>query len=157
MLYVAYGSNIPTKQILSRCPSAVFYGKGFIKDYELKFNFHADIEPCIGEKVPCVVWDIDNVDFQMLDYYEGYPRYYGRHYVFVELENGEMEKAIVYEMNIERKVLTSPSKDYVDCIRSGYKEFNLDEWHLDKAIDEIGIDNRTEEKYYRYVVDTKED
>ena len=86
----------------------------------------------------------------MLDFYEGYPKYYGRHYVLVETENGETEKAIVYEMNIENKAPYSPSKDYFECIKDGYKEFGLDYKYLNDAVAEVGIDNSITEVYYRH-------
>ena len=35
-LYVAYGSNINTEQMMFRCPDAEIYATGMVQDYELR-------------------------------------------------------------------------------------------------------------------------
>ena len=79
MLYVAYGSNTNLEQMEFRCPNSTLIGNGKIKGWKLVFNIHADIVK--GKKtdeVPVVIWDIHYKDWESLDIYEGYPKYYIR-------------------------------------------------------------------------------
>lgn len=141
MYYVAYGSNIPTEEINSRCYNPKFVGSGYIEDYKLVFNYHADIEVSNGDKVPCVVYEIDDTELKGLDFYEGFPRYYGRHNVLVTLKTEYGKefkiKALVYEMQIENKVRREPDYSYVNRIMNGYREFKLDETYLLDALKEV--------------------
>ena len=139
MLYVGYGSNIPSNEMFSRCHSAKYVGKGYIKDYELKFNFHADIDYKKGSKVPCVVYEITSkYDIENLDFYEGYPHYYDRHNVDVILDNGENLECVVYEMTPKAKQPSSPTHEYFYRILKGYKEYELDENVLKTALKNVG-------------------
>ena len=47
-IYVAYGSNINTEQMMFRCPDAEIYATGMVQDYELSFNKVATLLPCSG-------------------------------------------------------------------------------------------------------------
>ena len=130
MLYVAYGSNIPSRELLVRCPSAKFVGKGYIENYKLRFNMYADVSPSVGDRVPCVVYDITNdKDWEMLDYYEGYPTLYTKHNVSVTLENiGDIDvECVVYEMVDNFKIVDKlPSDSYINRVLVGYEEYKLD-------------------------------
>lgn len=147
--YVGYGSNIPSEEMISRCPSAKYIAKGYIKDYDLNFNYYADIDIAIGCKVPCVVYEIDESDLQNLDYYEGYPTLYCRHYVNVIVTDTIIEgvkcklnndkciiKALVYEMNLEHKEEQMPLNSYVKRILSGYVEYDLDKNYILNKVEE---------------------
>lgn len=132
MLYVAYGSNIGS-EIKNRCPSAKAIGSGYILGYELNFYYYADIDINSVSNVPCVVYDIADEDWDMLDYYEGYPTLYGRHYVDC-IVNGEHLKAIAYEMNFNHKKYSMPSNSYFDRVVAGYMEFGLDLKYLKERL-----------------------
>lgn len=43
-IYVAYGSNINTEQMMFRCPDAEIYATGMVQDYELSFNKVATLQ-----------------------------------------------------------------------------------------------------------------
>lgn len=89
-LYVAYGSNLNLKQMAYRCPSASIYGTGQLTNWELLYrgsatNSHATIAKKHGSYVPVLLWNIEPEDEKRLDIYEGYPRYYYKQNVMVDI------------------------------------------------------------------------
>lgn len=137
MFYVAYGSNINQNQMAYRCPTAIVYGRGLVKDYRLVFNTHADIIPEIGCEVPVLVWDItSDTEWATLDRYEGVKGgYYERQTVRVEMEHGEEVDAIVYVMCEQRKGFMLPYRQYWDGIVEGYEWQGMDKGYLYEALD----------------------
>ena len=97
-LYIAYGSNLNLVQMAARCPSARVYAKGVLNNWELVFrgakrNSHATIERKSGSTVPVLVWEIQPIDEYRLDIYEGYPCYYFKKNIMVDIE-GRKKKAM---------------------------------------------------------------
>ena len=79
--YIAYGSNLNIRQMRIRCPHARVIGTAVINDYELLFKgsrtgAYLTIEPKEGGEVPVVVWEVTESDEAALDRYEGYPVFY---------------------------------------------------------------------------------
>ncbi|MEY8414793.1 gamma-glutamylcyclotransferase family protein [Tissierella praeacuta] len=142
-LYIAYGSNLNVEQMIYRCPTAKVYGKGILKGYQLLFkgtpnNAYLTIEAKVGGEVPVVVWDIRPSDEISLDRYEGYPSFYYKEDIPVELETGEVVEAMVYIMTNkikDRINLNLPSEYYLNAVREGYKRFGLDLKYLDEALE----------------------
>lgn len=149
MLYVAYGSNMSLSQMAHRCPKSKVVGVGKIKGFRLVFNVHADIIPTDNKKdeVPVLVWDIHFDDWKHLDFYEGYPRYYVKEVIEVEID-GKIEKATVYVMNSRRKGISPPSKTYFDCIEEGYIKNGIDTKYLYDVL-EYSYENKTEHNQYK--------
>ena len=133
MLYAAYGSNINLEQMKFRCPNNKVIGKGYIKDYKLAFNYHADIILFKGSEVPVLFWEIDKEDWKNLDRYEGYPNYYVKQTVKAVFEDKEIE-CIVYVMTQYYDCLVAPSYDYFNTILCGYEENKMDCRFLIKAV-----------------------
>lgn len=105
-LYVAYGSNLNLKQMAYRCPSASIYSTGQLTNWELLYrgsatNSHATIAKKHGSYVPVLLWNIEPEDEKRLDIYEGYPRYYYKQNVMVDI-GGKKKRAMVYIMNQQR-------------------------------------------------------
>lgn len=142
-LYAAYGSNLNTEQMGYRCPTAEICGKGIIQDYRLLFKGMPDsayltIESCRGKKVPVLVWEIGPEDEKALDMYEGYPNFYYKKDIQVELENGEVVTAMVYIMTDkikDRISLNPPSRMYWDIVLEGYQSAGFDPDFLGEALD----------------------
>ena len=149
MLYIAYGSNMNRSQMDYRCPNSYVVCNGKLKGYKLVFNYHADVIKTNNENdiVPVVVWNIADNDWGRLDVYEGYPSYYVKETVNVILDNGNIEKAIVYVMANNRKGVCPPLQSYFDCIYEGYIESGIDVKYLYDAL-EYSFDNKT--KYNKY-------
>ena len=132
ILYAAYGSNINLKQMAYRCPNSEVAGTSMLKGYELQFRHHATIELEENSEVPILLWELDKMDESILDKYEGWPKYYIKENVTVEL-NGKEVEAMIYIMNGNRPIET-PSVSYYDTIEQGYRENGLDLKYLETAL-----------------------
>ena len=120
-LYVAYGSNLNLSQMARRCPNAKVVGCGVLKDYQLTFRRVATI------------WEITPTDERALDIYEGYPSYYRKETVTVDMLKGKVE-AMVYIMNGGEPQL--PPDGYYKVIEQGYADVGLDSKYLLGALDD---------------------
>ena len=137
-LYIAYGSNLNLPQMAFRCPTAKVVGASEIKGYELLFRGGrkgavATVEPLEGGSVPVLLWKIRCGDEQALDRYEGYPRFYRKEMMEVEL-NGKTVPGMVYVMNGGHE-LGAPSDFYLNTILEGYKTAGFDTDFLDQAVE----------------------
>lgn len=145
-LYIAYGSNLNISQMKYRCPTAKLIGTGMLENYELQFkgmpnNSHATIAEKEGNTVPVGVWEILPNDEKSLDRYEGYPSYYFKKDIPVQMKDGYELNAMVYIMNLEQN-FGLPSEHYYDTVCQGYLDCKLDINVLNKAVD------NSAEKFY---------
>lgn len=127
-LYIAYGSNLNLTQMAARCPSARVYSTGTLNNWELvyrgnKTNSHATIIRKQNSIIPVLVWEIQPRDEYYLDIYEGYPCYYFKKDIMVDI-GGSKKKAMVYIMNPNHHP-GKPSAGYVETIRQGYIDNGL--------------------------------
>lgn len=138
-IYIAYGSNLNLPQMARRCPTAKVLGKSELKDYELLFRgsktgSYATVEPCEGKNVPVILWSVGKNDEFALDRYEGYPTFYEKENMPIELD-GKTVDAFVYVMT-QGHQLGMPSQRYVDTIAEGYQSAGFDFSILEDAINE---------------------
>lgn len=141
-LYIAYGSNLNLQQMERRCPTAKVYGKGELKDYRLLFkgatdNAYATIQPLKDVKVPVLVWELKAEDEKALDIYEGFPHFYYKKDLEVELEGGEKVTAMVYMMTDkikDRINLNIPSERYLKIVEEGYTAAGFDIGFIEEAL-----------------------
>lgn len=136
-LYIAYGSNLNIAQMTMRCPTAQIFSTGQLNNWELiyrgsKTGSHATIRRKKGSTIPVLVWDIQPQDEKNLDMYEGFPVYYYKQNIMVEI-GGNRRKAMVYIMN-DRALPGMPSPHYVNTIRQGYKDNGFDISVLEKSL-----------------------
>ncbi len=141
--YIAYGSNLNLPQMRVRCPNARTIGTSVIDGYQLLFKgsktgSYLTIEPKEGGKVPVVVWEVTESDEKELDRYEGYPTFYYKKTMTLdvkEIRTGKIRRkeAFVYIMHEERK-LGSPSRYYIRTCLDGYRAFGFDERYLYDAL-----------------------
>jgi len=135
--YISYGSNLHIDQMKYRCPTATVVGKSELMGYKLIFkgaptNAYATIEENKGSTVPVLVWDIKPRDERNLDIYEGYPTFYYKKNLVIEVEGTEVE-AMVYIMN-EKAQLGIPSQRYYNTISIGYETAGFDVTFLEEAL-----------------------
>lgn len=135
--YIAYGSNLHLEQMKYRCPTATVVGKSELVGYKLIFkgapiNAYATIEENINDTVPILIWELKPQDEKALDRYEGYPTFYYKKNITVEVEGTQVE-AMVYIMN-EKAQIGIPSPRYYQIIRTGYKNAGFDESVLEDAL-----------------------
>ena len=141
--YIAYGSNLNANQMKRRCPTAKVVGTGFIEDYELLFKGsktggYLTIEKAEGKSLPVAIWKVTELDEQALDRYEGYPTFYYKADVEIDIKGIKTgkeyrKKAFVYIMHEDRDV-GMPSKYYVMTCLEGYKTFGFSPKYLEDAI-----------------------
>ncbi len=129
-LYMAYGSNINLDQMAYRCPTAGPVATAVLKDYALLFRGGrrggvATIEPQKGAAVPVLLWAIKPEDELSLDHYEGFPGFYGKQMMEVEL-GGKTVSAMAYVMT-PGHAADRPTSYYLNVIAEGYAQagFNL--------------------------------
>jgi len=137
-LYIAYGSNLNLTQMACRCPTAKVVGTSELKDYELLFRGSrhsavATVEPCKGGCVPVLLWTLKEKDLQALDRYEGYPHFYRKKILNVELKGG-IVPAMAYIMN-DGHPFGAPSDHYLNTILEGYESAGFDTEVLEQAVE----------------------
>ena len=136
-LYIAYGSNMDAERMARRCPEAELLGTGELKGYRLLFRgsksgFYATIERAAGYSVPVLCWSITRHDEQRLDYYEGFPNFYYKDMITVNLD-GKQQDGLVYIMPKEHP-FGLPNTSYYNLIARAYKALGFDLGILDRAM-----------------------
>ena len=128
MLYFAYGSNLNHHQMKNiRCIGSKYLKTIFLKDYKLSFCHpnklnkygYANVVKKKGSKVPGAIWVITKKHEKKLDRYEEFPNSYQKKYFYL---NGK--KIMFYIMN--RCFVKKPPKSYINTIKEGYKNCNID-------------------------------
>lgn len=143
--YIAYGSNLSVDQMRHRTPDAKIMGMAVLYGWQLLFRVHATIEPNPGKNIPVLVWEISERDEKNLDRYEGYPDYYYKRELPVEvfpLNGGEPKTltAMAYIM-ADGHPLAEPYPFYYKVLAEGYRAFHFPIHILEQALaDSIGRD-----------------
>lgn len=135
--YIAYGSNLHLGQMAHRCPDATVVGASVLNGWRLMFKGsksgnYATIEPCIGESVPVLIWELSEADERALDRYEGFPVFYFKQTIPVVV-NGQNIDAMAYLMRLDAKIGV-PSLAYVQTLEIGYRDAGFDRSCLDAAL-----------------------
>lgn len=130
--YLAYGSNLNLAQMEYRCPTAKKVGTYLLQDYELEFRYYLTIKPSKGKAVPLGIFEIKEADEHSLDRYEGYPTFYRKEYLTIELDGKEIP-ALIYIMNEGTRDIASPSERYLNTCLEGYRDFGFDPKYLKEA------------------------
>ena len=134
MLYFAYGSNLNHFQIKRRCKDSVFLKKYELKNYRLNFRSKyraADIEKKKNSIVPGALFEISKSDEKKLDVYEDFPTLYTK--IYFKYYN---KKVMTYIM-VKKTEFKYPTEKYLNVIKQGYKDCNLDKSYLTKALKNI--------------------
>ena len=142
--YLAYGSNLHVAQMKRRCPDAKAVGTAWLKGWRLAFRgsktgAYLTIIPDGRAKTPVGVWEISDSDERALDYYEGFPTFYGKReftLVMQPLALAEPQRAITglaYIMD-ETRPAGIPSERYVSVCATGYDCFGFDKTPLLRAV-----------------------
>lgn len=142
--YIAYGSNMDEGQMVYRCPTAQLLGRTELEDYRLLFKgsktgAYATIEPEEGSRVPVLVWTIGKEDEKSLDRYEGYPVFYYKKDLEINLD-GKRVTALVYIMD-ESREYGKTSERYYGVLERAYRKYGFPMEILTEAY-EISGENR---------------
>ena len=127
MLYFAYGSNLNHIQMKRRCKDSIFVKKMNLKNFRLTFRSRfraADIEKKKDSIVPGALFKISKSDEKKLDIYEDFPTLYMKYYFFYD-----KKKVMTYTM-VNKTTFRYPSDRYLNIIKRGYKDCELEYKHL---------------------------
>ena len=131
MLYFAYGSNLNLFQMKRRCKDSVFIKKYELKGYRLNFRSRyraADIEKKNNSIVPGGLYEISKSDEKKLDVYEDFPILYKKYYFYYY-----GKKVMTYTM-VKKTPFRFPTERYLNIVKQGYKDCDLDNKYLQKAL-----------------------
>ena len=131
MLYFAYGSNLHHFQMKRRCKDSIFLKKINLKDFKLTFRSKhkaADIEHKKKSNVQGALFEISKSDEKKLDIYEDYPILYKKYYFTYY-----GKKVMTYTM-AKKTAFTFPTERYLNIIKRGYKDCDLDKKYLKNAL-----------------------
>ena len=134
MLYFAYGSNLNHFQMKRRCKDSIYLKKYVLKGYRLNFRSKyraADIEKKNKSKVVGALFEISKSDEKKLDVYEDFPTLYTKTYF-----KYYTKKVMTYIM-VKKTEFRYPTEKYLNVIKQGYKDCNLDKKYLTNALKNI--------------------
>jgi len=127
--YFAYGANMSLHSMHSRCPLAMPVRKFSLRNWRLDFGHHATIVREQGAVCEGALWIITEHCERSLDAFEGYPDYYDK--LFLEQDG---VKFMAYEM-VDHDSRDIPSEGYIQLLREGYRDWDLNKDLLDQALD----------------------
>ncbi len=133
MLYFAYGSNLNHFQMKRRCKDSVFLKKINLKNFKLTFRSKyraADIEPNKNSIVPGALFEISKSDEKKLDIYEDFPILYKKYYFLYN------RKKVMTYMMVKKSEFRFPTEKYLNTIKKGYKDCDLEMSYLIEALNE---------------------
>ena len=133
MLYFSYGSNMSSRRLLERAPSAIFFSIATLKEHRLRFHkksrdgsgkcdaeYTANPDDCVMG----VVFMMSASDKKELDRKECLGFGYKEKTVTVMLENGDRIEAATY-CAVETDATLNPYNWYKEHVLRGAKENNL--------------------------------
>tara|TARA_B100000787_G_scaffold138503_1_gene107372 strand:- start:70 stop:429 length:360 start_codon:yes stop_codon:yes gene_type:complete len=114
-----------------RCKDSIFIKKINLKDFKLTFRSKyraADIEPKKNSFVPGAIFRISKNDEKKLDVYEDFPILYKKYYFTYY-----GKKVMTYTMT-KKTLFTFPTERYLNIVKRGYKDCDLDKNYLKQAL-----------------------
>ncbi len=126
--YCAYGSNLNLDNMAKMCPHSKPFKVGYIDGYRLVFRGkdvgYLNIIKAPNNKVPVLMWEIDERDISALNDYEDFPNLYNIVDIDV-ISDGKVYKCYVYEM-IEKFGYKKPTAQYIELCKQGYIDNSFD-------------------------------
>ena len=117
-----------------RCKDSIFLKKYQLNGYKLNFRSKyraADIEKNKNSSVPGALFEISKSDEKKLDVYEDYPILYKK--LYFPYNN---KKVMTYTM-VNKTEFRYPTERYLNVVKQGYKDCNLDMNILNKALNKF--------------------
>tara|TARA_B100000795_G_scaffold229255_1_gene186258 strand:- start:113 stop:472 length:360 start_codon:yes stop_codon:yes gene_type:complete len=114
-----------------RCKDSIFLKKINLQNFRLTFRSKyraADIELKNNSNVPGALFKISKSDEKKLDIYEDYPILYKKYYFTYY-----GKKVMTYTMT-KKNSFRYPTERYLNIIKCGYKDCDLDKSCLKKAL-----------------------
>jgi gamma-glutamylcyclotransferase len=132
LIYFAYGSNMSSRRLKARLPSATVIGPGALDGHRLAFHkvstkdgsAKCDIVESCSEQVLGVLFEIDETEKPMLDQLEGLGNGYEEKAVNIGLRSGASMRAFAYSAtNIDASL--RPYTWYKHHVLEGAREARL--------------------------------
>ncbi len=127
--YFAYGSNMDPKRMKNREVNYLKREHAILEGWRLNFDKlvsensnkgNANIEKYDESLVEGKLYTIKYGDLEIFDEHEGFSDHYKKLKVWVKLDNGEKEEAIIYVANSEKvKNGLKPRKNYLNYLLQG--------------------------------------
>ncbi|MCB1216525.1 gamma-glutamylcyclotransferase [bacterium] len=146
-LYFAYGSNLSRAQMAERCPAALPLAPYALGGHRLEFvgagtarwgrGGVATVVPQSGSSVPGALWLLTPECEAALDHFEGIAS--GHYFRDEQLMQHDGNPVLIYIATAERGAANKPNRKYLDVIREGYVNWQLDTAGLD-ALEHYGLD-----------------
>lgn len=143
-IYFAYGSNINLEQMAFRCPAAEPIGPASVDGFRLTFCGDtsgagvATILPDKGSQVNGLLWLLTENCESSLDFYEGFPRLYGKEEISVHGERIAEQSVMVYTINEPyRSQIALPSWPYLNGILQGCQQNGIPVEPVLEAVESI--------------------
>ena len=137
--YIAYGSNLSVEQMADRCPDAKIAGQAVLAGWELLFRAAPPSHRTRRRTRRFWCGRSRKGNEGNLDLYEGYPNYYRKEDLNIELlregAEPEMVTAMVYIMENDFGH-RAPSRYYYKVLHDGYKAFHFPMHILEGALKE---------------------
>ena len=150
ILYLAYGSNCNFERMSERCTGAKMIKNVKVAGYRLAFRRgYATLIEDTSAETTFAVWELTPAHFINLDRYEGYPYFYDKKNIPIEISPGETVDALAYV--VQERFLNNynlPSAGYISTCRTGYANCRIDPAQLNNALKEIDI-KRRERRLFR--------
>ncbi len=128
--YFAYGLNIESREMATRCPGSFELGTAVLDGYEFRINSRgvATIIPAEGKKVFGVLWELSDGNFRRLDKFEGVASgFYSRTMIKV-IHSGESIEAEIYMASESSR--GEPRKGYLERILAASVEHEFPEEYI---------------------------
>ena len=122
-----------------RCKDSKFIKNFILEDYKLSFCAinksygFANIIKQSNSKVPGCIWEISLSDERKLDYYEGFPNRYDKDFFLFHYHK------VMYYIIKRHYSFKPPTRIYIDIIKQGYKDCNIDKEYLKKKLKQYNI------------------
>ena len=142
--YIAYGSNLNIRQMRWRCPTARISGTAELEGWRLLFRgsktgSYLTIEKNPAHRVPVAVWEVSPEDELALDRYEGYPDFYYKQEMELDItgiRSGKVRRRRVFAYIMhEDRPIGIPTMMYMRICAEGYDDFRFDIDYLLDAYD----------------------
>lgn len=144
-LYFAYGSNMSSKRLQARTPSAEFVCTATLPGYEMAFD-----KPGIDGSGKCGIWPSDaeslvqgvvfairNDEKSILDRCEGLGIHYDARWLTVFKSANESMDVLAY-VPLKKAEGLQPTPEYLDHVLTGAREFGLSQDYIDQYIGKFG-------------------
>jgi len=137
-LYLAYGSNLSSRQMQTRCPEVLPFVAVTIQGWRLDFfgarsgNWGFGGVASLVEDAPALsygaLYDLTAADEARLDEFEGYPSFYAKREDFAQFIKGvglaQSDVVFAYLKN-DMSIPNPPARAYLETIRQGFADWEL--------------------------------